>query len=439
MNKLTIENSENYAAHYVTLKTLHEIPGANSIQHAVINGNLVIVSKESKVGDRGVFFPVESQLSGSFAAKNNLYSDQMLNADQTKKGYFGEKRRVRCIKFMKVPSEGLFCPLEYFEVWRGIKIAEWDNVADNQAFDTIDGEELCRKYLIREKQINGVAGKKVRKLPSRLIEGQYHLHYDTSKLADNIHLIDPDDYIVISDKFHGTSLNCGRVLLKRNLSWWEKIKNFCGLNVPLAQYENVYASRTVIKSLLPQSDHYYKEDVWRDGFKTIEHALTDGIQIYAEIVGYTPSGSKIQGKWTYGCKLGEFKVVVYRVTHTSPTNEVTEYSMREVIQFCRDNKLQHVPIFYQGLAKDLFPNLHLEAHWHEEFLKNLKTSFNLEQICKECNTGVPAEGICLRNETKGLKALKLKAFAFLCQESLLLDKGEVDIESDDTAELEEIS
>ena len=438
MNKLTIENSENYAAHYVTLKTLHEIPGANNIQHAVINGNLVIVSKDSKVGDKGVFFPVESQLAGSFTSKNNLHSDQMLNADQTKKGYFGDKRRVRCIKFMKVPSEGLFCPLEYFEVWSGIKVAEWDNVADNHAFDTIDGEELCRKYLIRENQIPGIAGKKARKLPSRLIEGQYHLHYDTSKLADNIHLIDPDDYIVISDKFHGTSLNCGRVLLKRNLSWWEKIKHFCKLNVQLTQYENVYASRTVIKSLLPQSNHYYKEDVWHEGFKMIEHALTDGIQIYAEIVGYTPTGSKIQGKWTYGCKPGEFKVVVYRVTHTSPSNAVTEYSMQEVIQFCKDNKLQHVPIFYQGQAKDLFPHLNLESHWHEEFLKCLKTSFNMEKTCKECNTGVPAEGICLRNETKGLRALKLKSFAFNLKESEALDKGIVDLESNDAGELESV-
>jgi hypothetical protein len=62
----------------------------------------------------------------------------------------------------------------------------------------------------------------------------------------------------------------------------------------------------------------------------------------------------------------------------------------------------------------------------------------MEKICKECNTGVPAEGICLRNETKGLKAFKLKSFAFNLKESEALDKGIVDLESDDAGELESV-
>jgi hypothetical protein len=44
----------------------------------------------------------------------------------------------------------------------------------------------------------------------------------------------------------------------------------------------------------------------------------------------------------------------------------------------------------------------------------------------------------LRNETKGLKALKLKSFAFNLKESEALDKGIVDLESDDEGELESV-
>lgn len=427
--KLELKNEANYAARYVKLTDFVDIPNADSIKHTIIYGNCVIVGKDAEIGIEGIFFPIECQISREFLSKNNQFSDKMLNADQEKVGYFNEKGRVRAVKLRKANSEGFFCSLEYVKNWLGIEISEWAKISLDTSFDTIDSKELCKKYYIRERKIQGPGGPKKKKQPSRLIPGQYNLHYSTSKLADNIHLIDPNDYIVISDKYHGTSLNCGRVLLKRNLSIWEKIKHFLGFNIQVAEYENIYASRTVIKSLIAESNHYYKEDVWKAAFETIKHALNDGIQLYAEVVGYTPSGSAIQGKWNYGCKPGEFKTFIYRVTHTDPEGNVTEYPMTEVVKFCKDNNLEHVPIFYEGPAKNLFPDLDVENHWHQEFLKKLRTSFNMEKVCKVCNNGSPAEGLVLRNDTKMLHALKLKSFAFLMKESQLLDQGVEDIES----------
>jgi hypothetical protein len=435
--KLEIKNdNDNYAARFVQITDLVPIPNANNIQHAIINANSVIVSKDTKIGDVGVFFPVESQISKSFLSKNNLFSDKMLNADQTQSSYFSEKARVRCVKFLKAPSEGYFVSLSYFKTWKNIDISEWNKISFNTPFDTIDGEELCKKYYIRQPQTQCLGGgiRKQKKQPSILIPGQYNLHYSTSKLADNIHLIDPEDVICISDKWHGTSQNCGRVLVNRRLSFWEKIKKFIHFPVQLTEYKNIYGSRTVLKSLIAESNHYYKEDIWKTAFEEMQHALTDGISIYSEIVGYTPSGSAIQGKWNYGCKQGEHKTVVYRVTHTDPTGKVTEYSMKEVEAFCKDNKLEMVPVFYYGKAKDLFSELDVSEHWHTEFLKKLRNSFNMEQKCKVCNNGVFAEGICVRNETKGLHALKLKSFAFLKEETTLLDAGVVDMETSEGSE-----
>lgn len=430
MIKLTLENEENYAARFVTLTTFESIVGADKIKYAVIKGYRVIVAADVEAGTKGVFFPVETQIAKEFLSKNNLFSDKMLNADQEKVSYFGDKGRVRCVKLRGAPSEGFFIPLSSFDIWKGVKIEEWGKIEDEFLFDTVNGQELCKKYQVKlPRNAGGVGAAKTKKIPNRMVADQYRLHYSTNKLQDHIHLISPDDKIVISDKIHGTSLNCGRVLIKRELSFFEKIKKFFKLPVQLTEYGDIYASRTVIKSFAPNSDHYYKEDVWKSGFDTIKHALSDGIQIYAEVAGFTPTGSAIQKGWDYGCATDEFKVYVYRVTYTDAKGGVTEYSMQEVVEFCLENKLTCVPIFYIGAAKDLFPELDVENHWHEEFLKKLRVSFNMEKNCKICKNKIPAEGLVLRNDTKMTHALKLKSFNFLVKETAMLDKGEEDIES----------
>jgi hypothetical protein len=432
--KLELKNDENYAATFVTLNKFQAIDGADNIKHAIINGRQIIVSTAVEAGVTGVVFPIEAQISAEFLWKNNLFSDPMKNEDQSKKSYFGDKGRVRCVSLRGAKSEGFFIELASFQKWANIDPSEWTIIKDGASFDTINEKEICRKYVVVTTE-NGSTknpSQKKGKEVDRILPDQYRLHYKTSHLAQSLHMVHPNDYIVISDKWHGTSLSCGRVLLKKNLSIFEKIKKFFFFPVETVQYENIYASRTVIKSLKTGKDSgFYKEDVWKLAFDSIKHALTDGIQIYAEIVGYTESGAMIQKNYDYGCGKGEFAVAVYRVTHTTHTGEVTEYSMQEVVKFCKDNRINHVPIFYQGIAKNLFHDLDItsEDDWRQEFYLKLKNSFNLEKKCKVCKNKVPAEGIVLRNDSKMMNALKLKAFAFQKLETKMLDEGIVDMES----------
>lgn len=46
-----------------------------------------------------------------------------------------------------------------------------------------------------------------------------------------------------------------------------------------------------------------------------------------------------------------------------------------------------------------------------------------------CNNNVPEEGIVLRREVNGIDVYKLKSINFLEKESKMLDRGEIDIES----------
>lgn len=432
---LSVKNQENYAARKVTLRDFVPIPNRDRIQHTVILGNRVITSNESKVGDMGIFFPVESQLAADFLSKNNLYSDKDLNANKEKTGYFQSKGRVRCISLGKAPSEGLVVPLEYLIVWNPkLKLSDLQNIPDNTVFDTVEGLELCKKYVPPEAFVKRTAGdgKKVKKkAKSRIIN--YNLHYDTSKFADNIHILDPDDEIVISSKWHGCNFSMGRVKVLRPLSLVDKIAKFFGAKVVEDEWANIYASRSVIKNDRPtdKHNHYYGEDVWAKAFNELEPFLTDGLSFYGEIVGYASGQKCIQKGYHYGCKEGESKNVIFRITRTSSNGKVEELPMREVIRFCKARNLNHVPVLFDGKASEFLPQKPEQSleDWRKDFITKLRGSFHMEKMCPHNNNAVPFEGVCVRIDAKSEKAMKFKSFLFLKKETEDLDKGEIDTET----------
>ena len=63
----------NYAITVVEIKTTYPLEGSDFLNGTLIFGNQVIVSKDVKVGDIGLFIPVETQLSKEYLSENNLY------------------------------------------------------------------------------------------------------------------------------------------------------------------------------------------------------------------------------------------------------------------------------------------------------------------------------------------------------------------------------
>ena len=89
---------------------IREIPGADNIVHASISGFNIITSKDAKVGDRGVLFLPDTQLSLDYANNNSLIRTKQ--PDGTYVGYLEDNCRIRALKLRGVKSEGLFMPLE---------------------------------------------------------------------------------------------------------------------------------------------------------------------------------------------------------------------------------------------------------------------------------------------------------------------------------------
>ena len=300
-------------------------------------------------------------------------------------------------------------------------------------FDYFNDIEICKKYVPANtgRGILTKGNKKAVSKISRLLENQFRLHNDTENLRRNIDKINPDDYIGIHYKKHGTSWVVGNVLVKKSLKWYEKLAKKIGFNIQDKEYDIIYSSRKVVKNQYEtkNSNHFYGYDLWQDIKDKVYDKIPKGYTLYGECVGFTKDGAYIQSGYDYSCPLNEFKIYIYRITVTNEDGFVIELEDRQIEEFCEKFGLNYKDTFiYYGKAKNLYPKLNTEQHWHENFLKNLERDYN-DKDCYMSVNKVPEEGIVVRKQKLfHYEAYKLKSARFLEFETKQLDKGEVDIE-----------
>jgi len=443
--KFNLKGNINYSAVIVKIEKLIPLENCDNIQHAQILGNSVIVSKDCKIGDVGIYFPVECSISKDFLKVNNLYRDTTLNADTTKKGFFELNGRVRCVKFRGNKSEGFFIPIdsiyfminEFMPYSTNIKKLELEI---GTQFDYIDDNKICEKYIIRNKQPGMSGSKKGRKAKiSKIIPGQFVFHKDTEMIKRNIDRIFLDDLLQITAKFHGCSGISSKILCKRKLSIFEKLLLLLKVKIQTTEYDMIYSSRKVIKNEdINNKQHYYSEDIWGRANNVLSEYIDAGMSLYYEIVGYLSDGKMIQKDYDYGCEQGKFDIYIYRITTISAVGIVHEFSARQVQQWCKQKGLKPVIELYYGLAKDLYKEINTEdlTLWREQFLEKLANdkNFHMEENCVYNKNIVPTEGIVIRKESLGIESWKLKCNAFYLRETKLLDEQVEDIEENQTEE-----
>src|SRR5699024_4707956 len=105
--------------------------------------------------------------------------------------------------------------------------------------------------------------------------------------------------------------------------------------------------------------------------------LPKGYTLYGELLGYTPTGQVIQKKYDYGCRQGEMKLEVYRVTHTTPDGLTTELSYPQIKEFCDKVELNASHLFFYGTPKQWMEDRgytisSLERDWREPFIEQLE-------------------------------------------------------------------
>lgn len=451
----------NYCAKVVEITNFmpHPNPKCERMKCARIDGYTTSVSIDTQPGVY-IYFPVGCTINGGFLSANNLFRHVELNVDkEATPGYFEDNGRVKIIKLQGYVSEGIIMPIESLTKWLELShVSEQiENIEIGTEFDRVGEYVICKKYTPKNSRTPGSgnrtkSGKQPKGL-SKLVDDQFRFHYDTVLLKKCPWIIKPYDIISITTKVHGTSGISADVLCKRQLGWKDKVAKWL-TNIPDTQYDYLWSSRKVVKNEFYNKEvgaGYYGCDVWGEAHKILQTYLNKGLTLYYEIIGWTPNGQAIQsmgGKaFDYGYEMPiwnpitqttpyeygkHFGIQIYRITYTNPDGIVYEFSARQVQQWCKDRELTPVKELYYGYAKDLYKDLDISSHWNEDFLDRLTKdkNFYMEELSPECTSDVPHEGIVIRIEDGLSGAYKLKCERFLFAESKALDKGEVDIESE---------
>ena len=464
----------NYLAQIVDITdfTKHINPKVERLKVAHVQGYDIIVGIDEQPG-KYVYFPTNSVINPNLLSFANLYRHGELNADPEKKGFFEDNGRVKAIRLQNQVSEGFLLPFEILQafVMSSVNVElPAEKCPNGLEFDQVEHNGKCfwinKKYVVQVKnqQSNGPKGtskrnSKLKRFDS-IIEDQFSFHYDTVLLRKNPNVLSPDDLISITSKWHGTSHISAHVKCHRYLTWREKIAQWITKRNDLFDdYAHLYASRSVIKNRYLYKDEktapkggFYGIDVWKLADDVLRPLMPKGMSIYAEIVGYLPSGAYIQKDYDYGCvppkvksldgtdlREGDyvcgvnFKIMVYRITMTNVDGVQHEFSAKEVQDWCHKKGLTPVVELYYGKAKDLYPELNpMSETWPTEFMEKMAGDrrFFMEMDSPDCNNKVPHEGIVIKIEDGIPRAWKLKCFAFLNKEQDELDKGISNIEDD---------
>ena len=456
--------SVNYLAKVVEIKDFfpHPNPEVTKLKVCKVDGYNMIVGINEKEGVY-VYFPALSQINSNLLSYANLYRHGNLNSNPEKTGFFEDNGRVKAIKLKGMVSEGFLLPFEVLQNWLmdsvNKKIDDEESCI-NKEFDAVEhnGKEIWinKKYIIIEQRTHCPNEPRERanvKKYDKLVEGQFRFHYDTAQLRKNPYAIQKDDIIHISSKFHGTSAISANVICKFPKSWIGKIisriHNLFNKENKIVdvnnnyRYDNVYASRTVVKNKYYNRSvglGYYNCDVWGEANKVLSPLIPKGYSLYYEIVGFLPTGGYIQKDYDYGClppEEGEkytinkhFRIIVYRITITNADGRVFELSPKEVQYWCKNNGLEPVIELYYGKASDLYPDIKDSENWNDAFIDKLADdkNFYMELDSPDCKNKVPHEGIVIKVDNMTPNAVKLKSFRFLGKESEELDKGIANIE-----------
>jgi tRNA-binding EMAP/Myf-like protein len=432
----------NYATRFVKIDNVRKHNNADRLQIVTIDGNNCIVDLSVKVGDTMLFCVAGTAINKDFCKVNNLYEDKTLNADLEQKGYLNKHGRIKALNLRGENSAGLLLSMQsLFLFFKSGTIDIKDVGVD---FDTIDNVLFSWKYIppfIVEQGTSTSGNKRNRKLKrfDRLIEEQFKFHIDTAQFGKNLHKFELDDLIHVSAKWHGTSWIVGKVLINKQLKWYEKLAIKLGLNIITTEYGDIYASRSVIKNQYinrEQGPSYYKTNVWERINTMIQPFLAYGLTIYGEAVGYEPETTKfIQKGYDYGCSPGIMKIVVYRITCTTPLGKIYEFSARQVQQWCKACGLEAVHEGYYGTVYNMLVEYNIDPYaedWREQWYQALSNDKNLWMELNDpcCKEKVPFEGIVIRKEIFGIESYKLKCQRFLQRESKALDNNEEDMESE---------
>lgn len=396
----------DHCGYVVKVNMLRKHSNADRLQVATFFGNDTIVDLNTHLGDIGIYFPSDIQLSEEFAEANNLVR-KLDDSGNNIGGYMDpNKRNVVAIRIRGEKSDGLYLPLKCL-----CTFGDTSSLKEGDKISVFNGHEIACKYIPRRPNRSGnYGGYKTRKKKIN-IAPLFAEHADTEQLAYNLNAFKSGDEVEITLKMHGTSQRTGylpvlmegvhefnsafKALVCKMLPC-KKMRKYFGEKFGKPHYEYDYVSgtrRTVLENF---EGGFYGDNHFRQ-----QHAdkfvgkLNKGETVYYEVVGFTDTGAPIMGNgkneklgnefveqygketvFSYGCSpigavvLSENErenlpdyanvirdcpvsdIYVYRMTMTNEDGFVVEYSPDFMRYRCEQMGVKCVPVFWKGFIPE---------------------------------------------------------------------------------------
>ena len=384
----------SYCGYVTKLTNVREHSNADKLMLATCFENTVCVAKDKYFeGQLGVYFPVDGQLSMEFCEKNGLLAVYDEFGKNISGGYLDpSKRNIRAIKLRGEQSDGLFLPLTCL-AYTGANLEDF-KVGDQ--ITTVNGHEICRKFIpARPKAptVAGGAGKRVKRRAKRSIAPQFFEHKDTEQLQYNLDLFKPGDYIEITRKLHGTSGRTAYVKTFQGMkrTFWDWL--FRREGEAIYDWGLVSGTRRTVMDTF-EGGFYGSNEFRKQYHDFFAGKLWKGETVYYEIVGFTHEGQPIMSTcsnkklndkafvkqygdtttFSYGCRpLGldmnvsyfegnteegivkeypQNDIYVYRMTMTNEDGQVVEYTPDFMRHRCLYMGVKTVPVEWAGFIPD---------------------------------------------------------------------------------------
>lgn len=375
-----------HVGYIVKIEHLRPHTNADRLQIATIFGNDVVVDLNVAIGDIGVYFPSDLQLSKESCEINDLVRRKDENGNSCG-GYLDpDKRNIRPIKLRSEKSDGLYLPIKCLDYTQGrLKIGD--------RIDVVNGHEICCKYIPVIKNKTSNKTKRCNKVRKHIapIAPLFIEHADTEQLNYNLDVFKPGDQIEITLKMHGTSNRVAYVpVLKRfKRTLFDRI--FGREGKPIYEYDYISGTRrTVLDSF---DGGFYGSNAFRKQFEDrLRGKLLKNETCYFEIVGFTDAGVPIMpigdnnkvGKdfvkqygektvFSYGCEAPQSEMYVYRMTITNEDGDVVEYSPDFMRYRCEQIGVKTVPVFYKGYIPEEYTEINTRLDNHIVKIANYTT------------------------------------------------------------------
>jgi hypothetical protein len=470
-----------HCGYVVKIEKLRPHENADRLQIATFFGNDTVVDLRAKVGDIGVYFPSDLQLSEEYCTYNNLVRKKDENGNEIG-GYLDpDKRNIKAIKLRGEKSDGMFMPLASFaycwdldkeEVPEGCDITIPLGIGDT--ITVVNGHEICQKYIPRTQNRRGgySSGNKTRKhrVPYAPL---FVEHSDTEQLAYNLGAFKVGDEIELTLKMHGTSQRTGAlpVLTGYKKTLLEKI--FKKEGTPVYKNSYVTGTRRVVLEDFDGGNSFYGSNEFREQHhNAFVGKLMRGETVYYEVVGFTNTEAPIMGNgnneklgkdfvkqygketvFSYGCSPdgkktyygrdddGEYEIngechqsdlYVYRMTITNEDGFTVEYTPDFMRYRCEQIGVKTVPVFGKAIiSPDRIHFIEPNGFDHDYMIKDGDIGEALTRLVEDYYDGADPvgkthirEGVVVRiiNRPK-FCAYKAKNFSFKVLEGIVKDSA----------------